>query len=41
MVEEIENPSWDEVEELYQRYLKHLRQLYKMHAPTGRDLTFY
>lgn len=36
-----ENPSWEEVEELYQSYLKHLRQHYKMHAPTGAELTFY
>ena len=41
MVEKIENPSWADVEELYSRYLKHLRELYKMHAPTGAELTFY
>jgi len=41
MVTKRENPSWEEVEELYQSYLKHLSALYKTHAPTGAELTFY
>jgi len=41
MVDKKENPTWGDVEELYNLYLKHLRELYKMHAPTGAELTFH
>ena len=42
-VKKIEKPTWDEVEDLYSRFMNHLNDLYKKYAPADgpKELTFY